>query len=142
MNTMSPRPVSKVLCIDDDPAIPTAIGMRLQSYDVQVLTAFFGTQGIWLAATEKPNVIVTDIRMPNGAGDYVVECLKRRTETCNLPVIVLTGCRDREQEQRMLTLGVDHYLYKPARVETLIHTLSRYIDLQRLESGTRFHKPH
>lgn len=120
----------KVLCIDDDPAIIASIGLRLAQYEVDVEFAYFGTQGIWMAVTEHPDVIVTDMRMPNGDGDYVVECLKNRRDTCAIPVIVLTGQRGRDIERRMLTLGVECVLHKPVAFEQLLDALKRYVEVR------------
>jgi response regulator RpfG family c-di-GMP phosphodiesterase len=118
-----------VLCIDDDPAIATALSLRLQSYEVRVATAYFGAQGIWLAVTERPDAIVTDLRMPQGHGHYVVECLRSRADTRDVPVIVLTGCRDQDSQKRMLSLGVRHYLHKPIPFDDLLEALATYIPL-------------
>ena len=55
-----------VLCIDDDPHVSEVIQDWLEAYEVKLLKAFFGTQGIWMAVTQKPDVIITDLRMPKG----------------------------------------------------------------------------
>jgi DNA-binding response OmpR family regulator len=120
----------KILCIDDDPAIATAIAIRLRPYNVDVVSAFFGAQGIWLAVTEEPDVIITDMRMPQGEGRHVVECLQERADTCDIPVIVLTGIRDVNIELRMRALGVKWYFHKPLHFDTLRDALTKIIDLQ------------
>src|SRR5262245_41594735 len=97
---LSSRPT--ILSIDDDPALTAAIRLRLSNYDVDVLTAADGTEGLWMAMNEKPDVIVTDLRMPNGDGDYVVECLKGRADTCEIPVITVTGKRDVHRWMQMM----------------------------------------
>lgn len=124
----SPRP--KVLCIDDDPAICTAVESHLSQYDVEVHTAYLGKQGIWSAVTESPDVIITDLRMPHGNGQYVIECLKGRADTSQIPVIVLTGQRDPKIKHWTMSLGVDHFLQKPLRMDRLVGLLGRWIDLK------------
>jgi DNA-binding response OmpR family regulator len=123
-----PRP--KILCIDDDPAITMAIRLRLARYEVDVLTAADGTDGIWMAMEEQPDVIITDLRMPNGDGDYVVECLKGRSDTGEIPVITLTGRRGNEAKCWMQTLGVKHYLHKPLQIKKLLAALEDYIEVR------------
>jgi len=120
----------KVLCIDDDPAIVTAIEHHLSQYDVEVHTAFLGKQGIWTAVTEAPDVIITDLRMPHGNGEYVVECLKGRADTCEIPVLVLTGQRDPQIKRWMMTLGIEYYLQKPLQMDKLVRAIGKLIDLQ------------
>lgn len=129
MSSMTQRTKPRILCIDDDPAITTTLGLRLGQYGIDVLTAYFGTQGIWLATTEYPDLIITDMQMPSGGGEYVVECLKRRSDTHDIPVIVLTGRRDPALQHSMLTLGVAHYFQKPLRHDRLVAKLSDYIQL-------------
>lgn len=124
----------KILCIDDDPAVSAALNMRLNRWDVEFHSAFFGTHGIWLAVTEKPDLIITDMRMPNGEGGYVVECLKTRADTRAIPIIVMTGRRDPETERAMLLLGVQSYLHKPIHFDRLLAELKKYVELRPLEA--------
>ena len=87
----APRRTPAVLCIDDDPQVSEVIHDWLAVYEVKLLKAFFGTQGIWMAVTQTPDVIITDLRMPRGDGATVIECLKRKPQTAAIPVIVLTA---------------------------------------------------
>lgn len=130
MSESTSRRVPCVLCIDDDPGVTTAIEARLNEFDVTVTTAYFGSQGIWQAVCDPPDVIITDLRMPNGGGDYVVECLKGREETARIPVIVLTGQRDPEMKRWMMALGARGYLQKPINPTRLVQCLSRHIELR------------
>jgi response regulator RpfG family c-di-GMP phosphodiesterase len=90
-----------ILCIDDDPQIPEAIGLRLNQYEVNLLSAGHGMHGFWLAMTNRPRLVITDVNMPQGAGDYVVDCLRRNSDTREIPIIVLTGQRDPQLESRL-----------------------------------------
>ncbi|HTU24640.1 MAG TPA: response regulator [Pirellulales bacterium] len=127
----------RILCIDDDAAILAALTTRFKPYDVEVLTACNGKHGIWLAVTEKPDVVVTDLRMPHGDGDYLVECLKMRPDTWDIPVIVLTGVNDRETRRWMLTLGVSAYLNKPLSFDALVAAVRRQIEIKPQEAVAR-----
>ena len=120
----------KILCIDDDPAITQAIRLRLESYEVDVLTAADGTDGMWMAINQQPDVIITDLRMPNGDGDYVVECLKGRSDTDQIPIITLTGRAGNETKCWMQTLGVKHHLCKPLQIDKMLSALDEYIELR------------
>ena len=124
-----------VLCIDDDPQVSEVINLRLRSYEVNVLRAFHGMHGFWLAMTERPDVIVCDMRMPQGTGEYVVDCLRRNSDTQQIPVIILTGQRDPALECKMRGLGVAEYLTKPVLFDELLEAIGRYITLaDRTES--------
>ncbi|MCA9217524.1 MAG: response regulator [Planctomycetales bacterium] len=120
----------KILCIDDDPEISSSLSIRLAPYDVEVLRAYHGMNGFWLAMTERPDVVITDMKMPQGDGDYIVECLRRNSDTQSIPVIVLTGCRDVATRKKMMALGVTAFFTKPAPFEELVEALSSVIDLR------------
>lgn len=120
----------KVLCIDDDPGILETLSLRLWEYDVDVLCGFHGMHGYWQAVTEIPDVVITDINMPQGPGDYVVECLKQNKTTQHIPVIVLTGQKDDALRRRMLQCGVSAYLTKPAAFDELREAIEQCIELR------------
>ncbi len=124
----------KVLCIDDDPNISGALARRLHRYDVEVVRAFHGMHGFWLAVTENPDVIITDLRMPQGEGEYVVECLKRNVETSHIPIIVLTGKNEPGLEDKLFRLGVEHFLSKPASFDDILDKLGQFVNLRKCVS--------
>jgi CheY-like chemotaxis protein len=80
----------KVLCIDDDPVIARSIAVRLQPYGIEVKEADNGTQGYLMAVTDQPDLILLDLKMPNGEGNYVLSKLKDNEHTREIPVIILT----------------------------------------------------
>ena len=122
-----------ILCIDDDPQIPEAIRLRLRSYQVEVLSAYHGMHGFWLAMTERPDLVITDMRMPQGQGDYVVECLRNNSDTGPIPVIVLTGQRKSEVQQRLHGLGVQAVFTKPVRFDELQAAIAEHVPLRERE---------
>jgi len=125
----------KILCIDDDPDVTRSIELRLREYQVTVLRAFHGMQGFWMAMSEFPDLIITDVVMPQGTGDYVVETLKRNSETCHIPIIVLSGQRGADTKKRMRSLGVEAYLDKPCDPDELISTIEKHVTLKAVEVG-------
>lgn len=122
--------VPKILCIDDDPAICQFMQIQLSTFRVEVMDARYGTHGYWQALVHRPDVIITDLRMPQGSGDYVVECLKRNLTTCDIPVIVLTGRDDPALERYLLALGVARYFVKPTPFAEVYEELQRHIPLE------------
>lgn len=127
----------KVLCIDDDPAICHFMQIQLSNYRVKVLAARYGTHGYWEALVHRPDVIITDLRMPQGSGDYVVECLKRNRTTRDIPVIVLSGRGDPALQRYLKALGVAQYFVKPTPFSDLCEELKRHIPLVALEEETK-----
>jgi DNA-binding response OmpR family regulator len=118
-----------VLCIDDDPDISKALKIRLEVYGVNVLRAFNGMQGYWTAVGERPDVIVCDMCMSEGDGNYIVSRLKQHPLTENVPVIILTGQGNPALKRTMLSLGADAYLSKPPNFDDLLGALRMHLDL-------------
>ena len=119
-----------VLCIDDDPQVAEVIEDYLDRYDVRLLRAYFGAQGIWLAAAHQPDVIITDLRMPQGGGATVIESLRRNAKTAAIPIVVLTGRTDPNIDGRVRHLGAENCLHKPLHVYDLLAELRRYIEVR------------
>lgn len=119
-----------VLCIDDDPQVSEVIQDRLDAYEVKLLRAFFGAQGIWMAVTQKPDVIICDLRMPQGDGSTVIECLKRNRQTAAIPIIVLTALREPGLPRHLERIGASSYLTKPIHFNDLLGELQRHIDVR------------
>lgn len=126
-------PSPKLLCIDDDPELCRTLEMRLSKFRIEVLLAFFGTQGYWEAITDQPDLILMDVRMPNGDGRFVLQSLRQNKSTCSIPVIALTGMRDPRIRQEMLSLGADSYLQKPIEFQSLLHEMRRYASIEPIE---------
>ena len=119
-----------ILAIDDDPDVSQTIKHRFGQYNVEVLQAFHGMHGFALAVKTNPDVIITDLRMPQGEGDYVIECLRKNSQTRHIPIIVLTGRRNDYLRRRLRNLGVDDYLTKPVEFDHLREAVGRFIELQ------------
>lgn len=119
--------VNRVLCIDDDPEVAAGLSRNFRNVGVEALLAYHGTQGYWLACTEKPDVIVIDLRMPRGNGEDVIRSLKQNAVTRNIPIIVLSGVQQFGIEKRVLDLGADCFLEKPAPFTELLQHVNRLL---------------
>lgn len=125
------RELPTVLCVDDDPEISRVIELHLRRFDVRVLRAFCGMQGFWMALSEAPDCIITDLGMPHGGGEYMLDCLQRNRRTMGIPVVVLTGDRRPGVARRLSSRGAIRFLVKPASVQDLLQAVSQHINLTR-----------
>jgi DNA-binding response OmpR family regulator len=128
------RIAPKVLCIDDDADVSRILKMRLEQYGVEVHRAFNGMQGYWTSIDIQPNVIITDMVMPDGEGNYIYSRIRSHPLTKNVPVIVLTGQSNAGLRREMLSLGVDAYLTKPLVLDELLKHLREHIVLREPSS--------
>jgi CheY-like chemotaxis protein len=118
-----------VLCIDDDQDYSDSIKSRLEQYGVAVARAYSGIEGYRMVFTNPASAILLDYNMPNGQGDYILDRLKRSPVTSHIPVIVITGVKDKVLERRMLAMGAAAFLNKPVAFERLRAELAQYIDI-------------
>lgn len=118
-----------VLSIDDDVDFSDALKCRLEAHGVAVVRAYDGMEGYRMAFSHPCSAILLDYNMPNGQGDYVLRRLKENPVTADIPVVMITGVRDRNIERRVRSLGAVGYFEKPVRFEALRGELSRHIDI-------------
>ena len=127
----------RVLVIDDDPDISRALALRLAPYGIEVIRAFSGAHGFWTGLDMIPDLIITDMVMPDGEGNYIFGRFKAHPLTKNIPIIVLTGQDNPGLKRMMLSLGVSAYLQKPIVIEELLHQMRQHLNLPLLPSETR-----
>lgn len=110
----------KVLIIDDEPLMVKMYQRALHGEEFQVIPALGGDEGLEIAKTEKPNIILLDIMMPKPNGIEVLEALKADESTKGIPVIMLTNLSGKYDEAYALSKGADAYWVKDEiTVETL-----------------------
>ncbi|TWT77663.1 Transcriptional activator protein CzcR [Posidoniimonas polymericola] len=120
-----------ILCIDDDPEIHTGLALRMAEYHVHVEHAYYGEQGISDALETRPDLIITDVRMPGGDGKDLIQAIRTQASTIAVPIIVLTGVRDPALRARLRSAGADAFLQKPVPVAQLIQLMETFIELRR-----------
>jgi DNA-binding response OmpR family regulator len=118
----------KILIVDDERDIVKALMIRLRSSGYDVVIAYDGAQGIFVANKEIPDLVILDIRMPAGDGFSVAEKLKQSDRTNQIPVIFLTGSPERNAEERAMGLGARFYIKKPYDPEELIDAVKRALE--------------
>lgn len=118
-----------ILHIEDDRDLSAALSMRLRPYGIAVIPAFNGMEGYRRAFLNPAGAIVLDMQLPNGNGDYVMRRLKETPVTKDIPVIVLTGRRERTIERQMMNLGAAAFLTKPLNFDELLSVLGRLLHL-------------
>jgi PAS domain S-box-containing protein len=117
-----------VLVIDDDPMVQELMKRFLLKEGFQVVTASTGPEGLRLASELKPVAITLDVMMPGTDGWTVLASLKLNSETCDIPVIMLTIVDDRG---RGYALGAADYLTKPIDWQRLGTILKKYLPSDR-----------
>jgi len=109
-----------VLIIDDEKLFRTAARYVLEESNFTVLEADNGNEGIELARENRPDVIICDVHMRGLHGYATIQMLKKRPETEQTPVIMITGRASPFGERRGTEAGADYYISKPLSADKLI----------------------
>lgn len=103
----------RILVVDDEPDITALVAYHLAKAGYRVSTAANGPDALKAAKDERPDVVVLDLMLPGLSGYDVLAELRKRDETRDVGVIMLTARRDEPDRIRGLSLGADDYLTKP-----------------------------
>ena len=117
----------KVLVIDDDPDVAETLGLRLESFGYEMISASNGAEGLERAKELKPDLIFLDFSVGSESGLDILKQLKRKTSSQihDIPVLMLTG--HEEKEQSCLDAGAAGYITKPFDPFQLKETLSKFL---------------
>jgi len=127
-----------ILAIDDDKNTLKLLETQLAAAGHQVISAMSGKEGIELARTGNPDLILLDILMPAMTGYEVIKYLKKDELTKSTPVIMLTAKSNREDVITSLKQGAVDYMIKPHNIQILtkkIESALRIGKLHRLEEA-------
>lgn len=129
-----------ILVVEDNPDLRQYI-QDILSESFEVYTAADGALALDAARTIKPDLIVSDVMMPNLDGYGLVRALRQDPELAGVPLIFLTAKIDPQDEMHGLSIGADQYLKKPferslllARIQAAMHSVRR---LQRQLSDAK-----
>jgi len=130
--------VKKALVIEDDEAIRANIVELLSEEGFTALGAENGKRGLELARSDRPELVICDIRMPELDGFGVLTELRSDPDTRTMPFIFLSAAADRADVRRGMNLGADDYVTKPfTRAELLDAVRSRLERQEVLATSSR-----
>jgi DNA-binding response OmpR family regulator/CO dehydrogenase nickel-insertion accessory protein CooC1 len=105
----------KILIIDDDVDTLKLVGLMLQKQGYQIVAANNGERGLTQAETEKPDLILLDIMMPEMDGYEVAKRLRANQLTASIPILMFTAKTQLDDKVSGFEAGADDYLTKPTR---------------------------
>ncbi len=116
---MTPPGRPQVLVVEDEPDIAALVAFHLTREGYGVRTLNSGAEAVDAIESERPDLVVLDLMLPERSGYEILEDLRRIPETADVPVVVLTARRDEIDRIKGLELGADDYVTKPFNVQEL-----------------------
>jgi two-component system, chemotaxis family, chemotaxis protein CheY len=120
----------KILIIDDSSFQQKILTSILKEAGYDVVIAENGKEGLECAEKEKPDVMITDLLMPEFDGYFLLENMKAKN--LQIPVIISTSDVQDYTRQRCARLGAAGFLNKPVKKETLLPAIKKVLAGERL----------
>lgn len=118
----------KILVVDDEIHIVQIVKFNLEKRGgYEVLTAKNGEEGLEIARSEKPDLILSDVMMPKMSGFQFCEALKKDDEIKSIPFIILTAKGQENDIKTGEDLGVDDYITKPFSPKALLEKVAEIL---------------
>lgn len=119
----------KILVVEDTPAIAYIIQAALTKEGYHVILAHDGIEGLKLALTEKPDLILSDLNMPRMDGYGLLRNLRSNSSTAGIPVVLLTSKATPEEEHKALEFGFIDFVAKPVQPIRIVTRVRRALEL-------------
>ena len=119
----------KILLVEDNSDLSEFLAFYLHSLGYETSSAGTSAQGISKAFAEIPDLIITDLNLPDMTGVEAATILKQDPATSAIPIIVLTATAVGEWKNKALDAGVTEYLVKPVSPLELAKVLRRLTPL-------------
>ena len=117
-----------ILLVDDSPMQLRILNELLKKeYDVQMATS--GMKALTLIGKKKPDIIFLDYEMPMCDGKMTMEMIREVEEAKDIPIVFLTGVRDKEHIEAVLRLKPAGYLLKPASVDMIFSCIYQILGI-------------
>jgi len=129
---------AKVLVVDDNESVRDYIRELLSDY-YEVVEASDGILGYDAVLKHHPDIVVSDVMMPNSDGFELCKNIKDNPKTLHIPVILLTARNTSEDKLAGIRKGADGYLFKPFEPEMLIERIKQLIATRNI-LASRFRK--
>jgi CheY-like chemotaxis protein len=121
----------KILSIDDSRMVHMVVTKTLKPFDLEVLTAVNGQEGIEKAEREQPDLILLDATMPVMDGLEALSALKANPATRGIPVIMLSADSGKEHAEKARELGALTFIPKPFTGDALVAGLIPFLDIRQ-----------
>src|SRR4051812_28222185 len=124
---MARDPVTRILIVEDNEMNRDMLTRRLQRKGYDVVCAIDGPQGIEMARSCKPNIILMDVALGDMDGWEATEAIHNQAETADIPVIALTAHALEGDRRKSIEVGCVDFETKPIALEQLVEKIEFHV---------------
>jgi CheY-like chemotaxis protein len=117
----------KILVVEDDPDIMRILLHTLTAAGYAVFPAYGGDDALKKVQQVKPDLVLTDLAMPNMSGVEVIELLRRDPRTSDIPIVAVTAYVWDGLAQAAGQVGCDGFIAKPFSTKHLLQEVQKYL---------------
>ncbi len=123
--------MKKILIVDDEPDILEFLSYNFRKKEFIVCTANNGREGIDVAVLEMPDIILSDILMPEMDGLQFCKTIRENENFKSTPFIFLTAVTDDYKVLHAMTSGANQYASKPIKFEYLLNLVNELLEIKK-----------
>lgn len=119
--------MAKILVVDDSTSMRNMVSLTLQTQQHEVVEAVDGLEGLEKSKSQKYDLVITDVNMPNMDGIELCQCLRQTAQFRFTPILILTTESSLEMKMKGKAAGATGWLVKPFNPDKLLATIKRVI---------------
>src|SRR5918994_5557942 len=117
---------ARILIVEDSSRLAETMAVCLNEAGYETSWAGTSGQGISKALSERPDLILTDLNLPDMNAIQAITILKKNPKTSGIPIVVLTAESGRQWRTKALAAGAAEYLLKPISPRSLLQVVRRF----------------
>ena len=117
-----------ILIVEDEPRNLTLLRDLLQVSGYKTIEATDGEQGVELAKSNKPDLLLMDVQMPKMDGLEATRILKADANTKNIPIICITSSAMKGDREKIIQAGCDDYMSKPVDINEVLNKVAEMLE--------------
>jgi CheY-like chemotaxis protein len=118
--------MARIMFVDDDPFTLEMLNKSVQIFGHEAILANTGEQALALSQSESPDLILTDMCLPDMDGLMLLKNLRQAPATKEVAVVILSASPELDVVELTQSAGAKEYLLKPVRLQTLQEVIERY----------------
>ena len=127
LNLVNTQMTKKILIVEDNPMVVEVVQTILEFMGYASIVAMSAEQGVNLAASQLPDLIMLDITLPDMDGFAAARQIRQNQKTRSIPILATTGRVSFEDKEKCLQSGCDNYISKPFTPKQLASRIERLL---------------